>query len=161
MSAMEALIYQIQESLPSRVAAVDRMPQVELPYQIPEDLTVFYTLCGGIELYPEAHYPIRVVSPHEVVLANPVIVGELCSDDISASWHIIATDGNGDYLTIDLHPDRLGRCYDSFRETHGLPGSCPIIARTFTELLSRLIENKGQRWYWLDSEFAPIGDAYQ
>ena len=161
MNNIEALMNQIGGLVSSKVAPPIGLPRVERPFQIPDDLTEFYALCGGIELYPEALYPVRIVSPQEVVPANPVIVGKLCPEDISSSWYIIATDSNGDYLTIDLHPGRLGRCYDSFFDSHGVPGSCPIIAKTFTELLSRLIENQGKYWYWLGSDFVPIGDAYQ
>ena len=39
-------------------------------------------------------------------------------------------------------------------------GECPIIARTFTELLENLVCNKGKHWYWLRDEFIQIGDAY-
>ena len=45
-------------------------------------------------------------------------------------------------------------------ETHGVAGSCPIIATSFTDLLTRLYENKGQRWYWLRPDFVSLGDAY-
>jgi hypothetical protein len=89
-----------------------------------------------------------------------VIVGEACEDDISASWHLIVDDTNGEYLTIDLSENRVGRCYDSFFDRHGVRGSCPIIATSFSELLQRLIENRGQHWYWLQEGFESLGDAY-
>lgn len=129
-------------------------------YRLPDDLARFYELCGGAMLFQQSDYPALIVPPERLVAANPVIVGAEYKDDITASWHIIADDGNGDYLTIDLDAERLGRCYDSFHETHGLAGDCPIIAHSFSELLERLLGNRGDRWYWLRPDFVPIGDAY-
>ena len=39
-------------------------------------------------------------------------------------------------------------------------GDCPVIAKSFTELLSQLVKNKGKRWYWLKEDFESLGDAY-
>jgi len=41
-----------------------------------------------------------------------------------------------------------------------MPGSCPIIARGFTSLLSTLFENRGEHWYWLRPDYQSMGDAY-
>jgi antitoxin YokJ len=95
----------------------------------------------------------------ELVLANPVIIGERV-DDISDSWYIVGRGGAGEFMSIDLHPDRVGTCYDSFREVHGVPGSCAVIALSFTDLLERLLAAHGGHWYWLEPDFAPLGDAY-
>jgi hypothetical protein len=100
------------------------------------------------------------VEPSGFVLANPVIVGELCPEDITAEWYIVAHAGSQETLTIDLNSSRLGRCYDSFWDRHGVPGSCKIIALSFTDLLRRLIENSGRYWYWLRDDFKSLGDAY-
>jgi antitoxin YokJ len=135
-------------------------PTLDPKYRLPDDLKRFYELCGGAMLFQQNDYHALIVPPERVVPASPVIVGQRYEDDITASWHIIADDGNGDYLTIDLASERLGRCYDSFHETHGLVGDCPIIARSFSELLERLCENAGAYWYWLRPDFVPIGDAY-
>jgi antitoxin YokJ len=56
----------------------------------------------GLVLFENEEYPIHIVSPDEFILANPVIVGELCEEDISSNWYIIGNDGNDEYLTIDL-----------------------------------------------------------
>lgn len=129
-------------------------------HHLPDDLKEFYTLCGGLGLFLESDYPIHIVSPQEFVLANPVIIGELYPDDISSEWYIIADDKNGQYITIDLASERLGRCYDSFWDRHGLVGDCPIIARTFSELLFNVIKNSGGYWYWLQDNYPSLGDAY-
>jgi hypothetical protein len=89
-----------------------------------------------------------------------VIIGELCEEDITSQWYIIASDGHRDYLTIDLSCQRLGKCYDSFWDRHGVVGECAVIATSFTDLLERLIANNGQHWYWLTEDFTSLGDAY-
>lgn len=142
------------------------IPNIKDGHMLPSDLKEFYELCGGIELYKNGEYPIEIVSPEKVERANPIIIGEIPDipnngipeGDISESWYIVAHDYNGDYLTIDFSSDRLGRCYDSFHELH--PGNSPIIAKSFDDLLQGLIDNKGQRWYWLRDSFVSLGEAY-
>lgn len=137
------------------------LPTLSRKNVLPEDLKMFYTWCGGMSLFDDREYPIVIVPPTQFAPANPIIVGELVEDDISSTWYIIGDDTNGDYITIDLSKERLGKCYDSFHECHGVAGSCPIIATSFTDLVSRLYENGGQYWYWLRSDFVSLGDAYE
>jgi len=142
------------------------IPSIDKKHVLPEDLKLFYELCGGIEIYKDEENPIEILPPKKVVRANPIIIGEITGmpnngipkNDISEDWYVIACDYNGDYLTIDLGRDRLGRCYDSFHELH--PGNSPIIAKSFTDLLERLIDNRGQHWYWLREDFVSLGEAY-
>jgi len=156
-----AELIQFARELPDcRVLPPSGRPIPEVGHIVPSDLAEFYDLCGGIHLFRSAPFSAAIVEPSRCVLANPIIVGERADEDLSSSWYIIVDDGNGDFLTIDLAPARLGRCYDSFFDRHGVPGSCPVIARSFTELLQKLIENGGQHWYWLEDGFAGFGDAY-
>ena len=136
------------------------LPRPSSEHVIPADLRQFYELSGGCTLFERSQFPIVVVPPQRLRLANPEIVGEVIGDDVTSSWYIIAEGGSGENITIDLHPDRIGRCYDSFWDRHGIPGSCPVIAGSFTELLSRLLKNEGRPWYWLQPEFVSLGDAY-
>jgi len=135
------------------------LPIVNSEDALPSDLREFYNICGGLEFFIDTDYKINIVPPEKFALANPVIVGDLCEGDISSKWYIIADDGNGDYLTIDMSEERRGRCYDSFHETHGVVGECKVVAMSFSELLERLLENNGKYWYWLDKDF-DLGDAY-
>jgi hypothetical protein len=100
-------------------------------------------------------------SPPDLAPANPVIIGHQVDDDITSSWFIVARDPDDACLTIDLHPSRLGRCYDSFWDRHGIPGSCPVIASSFTDLLRLLLANQGAHWHWLQPGFESLGDAYE
>lgn len=69
-------------------------------------------------------------------------------------------DIKNNYITIDLEKERLGRCYDSFWDRHGVVGECAVIAQTFTELVSQLYSNQGKSLFWLDDKFNYLGDAY-
>jgi hypothetical protein len=157
---LEQLIKKIKTIPDCVVYPPNGLPDIEEKYQLPDDIKEFYHLCGGVCLYINGECTANIVPSNEFIPANPVIVGERCEDDITSNWYIIANDGNGDYLTIDLKEERLGRCYDSFWDRHGIVGECPIIANSFIELLEHLIDNKGQYWYWLRDDFETYGDAY-
>ena len=111
---------------------------------------------------------VSIVPPTRCVIANPVILGEevaeqarrMKEEDISWSWYIIADCGMGGFITIDLDQQRLGKCYDSFHETHGLKENTAIIALSFTELVLSLYEKRGNYWYWLQPDVITLGDAY-
>ncbi|MFB9324679.1 SMI1/KNR4 family protein [Paenibacillus aurantiacus] len=153
-------VLQLIASLPScRVNPPSGIPRTD-GYQLPPDITRFYELCGGVQLFENKEYCCQVVPPHEFVLSNPIIVGELVEEDISSNWFIVVHDGNGDYISLDLNPKRIGKCYDSFWDRHGVVGECPVVARSFTELLNQLVQNNGGRWYWLEEDFESLGDAY-
>jgi hypothetical protein len=138
-----------------RVNAISGVPSIQKDHMLPNDLSEFYQLCGGITLFEHAAYPFYIVEAKNLLVANPIILKgitqeelDLSKNDISWSWYIIANDGTtSQYITIDLSPERLGRCYDSFWEIH--PGNSPIIATSFTELVENLLDNKGQSLYWL------------
>lgn len=53
------------------------LPSTTVPADItgilPDDIKEFYTLCGGIILFEDMPYSVRIVPPEEFVLANPVI----------------------------------------------------------------------------------------
>jgi hypothetical protein len=135
-----------------------------IKHQLPDDLTEFYSFCGGVELFRSAEYPYSILSPNRFLPANEILVPDLWSEpewleDISSDWYLIASDPEKQYLTIDLNVLRLGRCYDSFIGRHGIRGFCPIIARSFSELLQNLWFNQGHYPYWLMESFS-LGDAY-
>ena len=143
------------------------LPNVGSDHILPDDLRMFYQLCGGVSLFSSSAYSINIVSPNKFLLANPVIFTGVSEEDlyaskgdISWSWYLIGKGENGQFITIDLAKDRLGRCYDSFWDCHAMPGSSQIIAKSFTEMLLRLVENQGKHWYWLQPHFTPYGDAY-
>ncbi|MBU5316813.1 SMI1/KNR4 family protein [Clostridium bornimense] len=159
MSIIE-MIDVIKRNLNCKVYPVNGLPVLPSGFKLPSDLETFYRLCGGVSLFCNSKYSFDIVGPKDMVLANPVIVGELCEEDISSKWFIIGKDFDNNYITIDLSTERLGRCYDSFWDRHGVVGECDIIAKSFTELVEQLLINQGKSIYWLDENFNTIGDAY-
>lgn len=154
------LIEKVKELPDCKVYPPIGLPKLHCNNILPKDLLEFYENCGGMTLYSSQDYVTHIVPPEKFQQANPIIVGELCEEDISSNWYTIVDDGNGDYLTIDLDIKRSGRCYDSFWDRHGVVGECQIIALSFTDLLDKLISNKGKYWYWLRDGYTSIGDAY-
>lgn len=89
------------------------------------------------------------------------VIWEELEDDISQKWYLIAkSESLSQYISIDLSEVNIGKCYDSFLETHANPNDSPIISKNFTELLVRLYATKGKNWFWLESNFESYGDAY-
>lgn len=138
------------------------IPHISEKYVLPDDVIRFYTLCGGIECYVNGPaYPIRVLSPNEVVNANMFLLGEEFEDDISSCWHLIADAYDGNYISVDCGQKHNGKCIESFEETYALQDDSPIIAQSFTEFLEKLLQYGGEGFYWLEDEFEGYGDAYQ
>ena len=161
LETMTDILLQIRMLPDCRVFEPTVLPTINgTNHVLPYDVIDFYTACGGVVLFEHSDYAVRIVGPTDVVLANPIIIGDLCDDDMSSDWYIIGDDGSDEYITIDFNPHRLGRCYDSFYDRHGVVGESSIIATSFMDLLSRLILNKGQYWYWLRDDFITLGDAY-
>jgi antitoxin YokJ len=157
---IKEIVTRIAETPDCVVETARGLPHLHEGHVLPEDVEAFYELCGGASLYRSSSYTANIVGPEAFQLANPIIVGVNGEVDISSAWYVIADDGYGEYLTIDCSLQRLGRCYDSFSDRHGVRGSCPIIAVSFMDLLSRLLQNRGEHWYWLQAGFDSLGDAY-
>jgi antitoxin YokJ len=154
---MQDLIQEIENISDCFIHPASGIPAVDL--LLPSDLSEFYKLCGGCDLFTQKDYKIKIVPPSDFISSNLKIVNNDKTGDISDFWYIVGDSYDGNYISIDLHPDRLGRCYDSFWDSHGIIGSCAIVALNFTDLLSALIKNKGEYWYWLSDGFS-LGDAY-
>lgn len=128
-------------------------------YVLPDDLVSFYSQCGGISFFIGRENGITIVSPDEFTKANPVIAGVSDTGDLSDDWFIVAREG-GQYVSIDLNPDRLGKCYDSFWDRHAVAGSSTVIAESFTEFLQKIATHSGKEWFWTSPGFKSLGDAY-
>jgi hypothetical protein len=147
----------------ARVLPPAGMPSV--PRSLPDDLARFYELCGGLQFIgwgPE----IGIVGPARLVPADPVILGEDSGDPLPRGCYVIAESDEGgaaERITIDLHPDRLGRCYYSFWDSYPTRGSMGVVA-SFSELLGRLLEFEGEDGElfpcWRADDFVPVADAY-
>lgn len=160
MTDLHRLVDEIGRTRDCRTLAPSGTPRLREGDRLPEDLAAFYQLAGGASVFEHSDYAIRVVGPEEFRRANPELVGSDCPEDISDAWYIVARGGLEEVITIDCSADRLGRCYDSFWDCHGVAGSCRIVALSFTDLLQRLFDNNGDYWYWLRDGGPAYGDAY-
>ncbi|MBP6526531.1 MAG: SMI1/KNR4 family protein [Dermatophilaceae bacterium] len=160
MTELRRLLDQIRQTPGCDLSAPRGRPGLRAGHLLPDDLLEFYVLAGGARLFAQAAYPVRIVGPDDLARANLEIVGTECPDDLSDSWYIVARGGRDQAISIDCAPARLGRCYDSFWDCHGVAGSCRVVARSFTELLRSLVDAGGGYWYWLASGAAAHGDAY-
>jgi hypothetical protein len=160
MTELQSLIAHIARSSDCTVLPPGGLPTLREGDRLPDDLLEFYRSCGGVRFFDKSEYPVQIVDSKGLVRANPVIVRSECPDDITDSWYIIARSGGDEAISIDCHATRLGRCYDSFWDHHGVVGECAVVALSFTELLRRLFENRGGYWYWLGENGFNHGDAY-
>lgn len=147
------LIQQISKNQHCKV--IPKLEHHHFPIKLPNDLKEFYTYCNGVELFINSEYPYKIVGIDEIARTDLNILGELMNEGLSVSWHNIAHDNNGDFLSIDLSENNFGCCYDSFYETYGLIGDMPIIAQSFGELLLRLFESQGKYLYWQTEDWQP------
>lgn len=138
-------------------------PKLKAGHVLPDDLKEFYDICGGIDCYTEdGGFPIEILSPNNFKQANVLLLGEEYDDDISSSWYVIVDAEDGNYITIDCNPNRIGKCYESFEYSHAIRGNCPIVALSFTELLNNVFKYKGDYFFWKDNpNFVSHGDAYE
>lgn len=157
---LEQLIRQIGGTSGCEVMPPAGQPELPSGLALPDDLAAFYALCGGVVLYPGSDYSVRIVGPGEFGSANLAVLGETGFDDRSDLWFAVAVTPDSEYISIDLSPERLGRCYDSFHEVHGIVGESRVVATCFTDLLEHLLTGGGRRWFWLEPEFQDLGDAY-
>ncbi len=157
------LMNSIQESHGCILDVPSGIPQVRPGEVLPEDLLMFYQLCGGAVLFEDSHYPIWIVKPEEFLPADPVLSSTPQEDfvkDLSDTWYILGKTEIGDYITIDLAPARLGRCYSVTEDRYAMSGFASIIALSFTDFLTRAVANRGHGPYWEDFDFNSLGDAY-
>jgi antitoxin YokJ len=163
---LDALIARMRITDDCVVHAPQGMPHPSDGHRIPPDVEQFYALCGGGLLFPHSAYTTVIVPPTKFVQINHAlyegdeIIMTGGSQDRSDSWYILAGTGNGNYVSIDLSSEKNGWCYDSSFDGHGVAGSCPILARSFSDFLLATIQKRGGYWYWLEPTFSTLGDAY-
>lgn len=162
LSDMWSLVEAIRATPDCTVNPPVGYPSVCNEHCLPQDLETFYRLCGGVTFFQHADFRIQIVSPREILPANPIILigldaeqlikfGEKPHDRPSCHWYIIGKGENFQHISIDFSPEHLGACYDSFWDCH--PTNSVIIAKSFTELLTRLLINQGRDIYWDDPGF--------
>ncbi len=123
--------------------------------RFPEDLRVLYQHTDGLTLFPESDYPYmffplaEITGIHENYLFELEVI--VCGEkEISRDWCLIAARGGDEFVALDLHPSRLGRCYDvAYREKFF------VISLEFSSLLQKLLDPEGERPDWYEQGWTP------
>jgi hypothetical protein len=130
----------------------------------PADLLAFYHVTDGAELFGGgATAPIRIVPKSDLTRLYWT----------AGDWHRLAVLADGSSLAINLehYPPDPNRAPGSPHEplfhpichvskSKDRPGRNPVIARSFTELLERLLEGGG-KLYWRERRYSGYGNAEQ
>lgn len=160
ITEMQLLFDKVCHRWKSKVIPPTGLPSVPPQLSLPDDLMKFYSLAGGMVIDQDGAFELHIVSPENMIRANPVICDIEGADDYSFNWFILAS-YRLQYVTIDLNQSGLGRCYDSFWDCHAVRGSCTVLARSFTEFLERVATTKHDApVFWQELGFSGFGDAY-
>jgi len=158
------LIKRIQNTPDCRVFPPKGIPKIPDHLSLPLDVQSFYSLAGGAVLLQNSLSPYEIPEPQNFVPSNEIIFPEgydwdLPENDRSYDWYVAANSGPEQYISIDLNPDRLGRCYDSFWQLHATEDA-EIVALSFREMIEHLLDHRGDGPYWVEDGFPRLGFAY-
>ncbi|HEY2411219.1 MAG TPA: SMI1/KNR4 family protein [Pirellulaceae bacterium] len=162
MMSFDDVVRELQSRPDCHFRPATGFPNIPRGLQLPPDLSEFYSRFSEARLFSDDGYDPRchILPPAEFVQVGEAIMAKPTTAGIEHSWYTLAHVQDGNYLGIDLLPQRLGRCYDCFHETYGSPGYCTVIALSFTELLNHLARAGGEA-FWLSEDFRGYGDAYE
>ncbi len=164
MKSVAEIISEARQTQGCIVEPPSGLPTLPPGFALPPDLHEFYSLCGGVDMFPNEDWGWRVVKPSEFERADIVIL-ELTYRDhpedfdgtASEGLYVVAVRGCGpDYISIDTHPARLGRCFDSYSGDHATESS-RVVALSFTEMLNKLFENRRDINFWEDAFYGYFG----
>jgi hypothetical protein len=162
MSSIRSILDEIRRTPNCEFSPSRGLPALPGGLVLPADLREFYELAGGAILFSERVCPgrVRIVDPDEVQRIDLAITGDQLATGPFEWWFAIADVMDGNYIAIDLNPERAGLCYDAFHETFAMPGYVNVIASSFSDLLRRLLDHKEDSTYWLQECFKPLGEAF-
>ncbi|MFC7219450.1 hypothetical protein ACFQLX_14905 [Streptomyces polyrhachis] len=147
----------------------DQKPVLPVPHRLPGDLDDLFRRCGGVHLHIDAEYPWHIAGPSRLEPAGPLLLTQEIAEQVAAEspedltndCYVIAQDSpgtsSGQYVVVDLHPTRLGRCYLTAWDTFGLVGDMPVVATSVTSLLRWLLRLGGGD---PNDQTPALGDAY-
>jgi hypothetical protein len=158
------IVRQAQDTIGCSVNSPTGMPVLPGSFTLPPDLQEFYAHCGGLDMFPNEDWGWRIVKPSEFLRADQVILElvyqdhpEDFDDTPSEGLYVVAVRGCGpDYISIDTHPARLGRCFDSYSGDHATENS-RVVALSFTEMLNKLFEHRQEGYFWEDAFYGYFG----
>lgn len=162
MSGIRLLLDELGRTPDCLISSPHGLPSLPDGLALPTDLREFYELAGGAVLFSERICPgrVRIVGPDEVQRIDLAITGDQFATGPFKWWFAVADVMDGNYIAIDLNPERNGLCYDAFHETFAMPGYVNVIASSFSDLLRRLLDHKEDSTYWLHEGFKPLGEAF-
>jgi antitoxin YokJ len=166
---LDAFLAEIARREDCRLLPPIGQAQVSAGLLIPPGLRRFHERCGGAVLFVGAEFTWHVSGPDRLVPASPrLLTPQIAAtvaaehpNDLTNGCYVIADGGRESstdpHIVVDLHPDRLGRCYCAFWDTFGLVGDMPVVALAVDELLGMLLQDEGHAAAWPDT----YGDAYE
>jgi hypothetical protein len=131
--------------------------------ELPSDLRSFYKRFEMVDLFVGEFGPLYQVLPLSDHIRARVAVLQNDSEEAGpSSWYALCDVQDGNYIAVDLESEQQGgfNYIDCFHETFALPGESRIIARSFTELLKRMLQGGSEQLFFLQPGFEPYGDAF-
>ncbi|KAA6167772.1 SMI1/KNR4 family protein [Pseudomonas marginalis] len=125
------------------------VPSAGLPNgPIPNDLADFYQHYSSAVFYPQARYSFTIPSPI-LERSDFVVMNEDLEDPDSANWYVLVK-CEDQIISIDLTPGpQFGYCYDSFWDSYPSADESTLIAKSFTELVEKIIKSGGKNLFWV------------
>ncbi|GGL36274.1 antitoxin YokJ [Pseudomonas brenneri] len=125
------------------------VPSAGLPNgPIPNDLADFYQHYSSAVFYPQARYSFTIQSPI-LERSDFVVMNEDLEDPDSANWYVLVK-CEDQIISIDLTPGpQFGYCYDSFWDSYPSADESTLIAKSFTELVEKIIKSGGKNLFWI------------
>ncbi len=125
------------------------VPSAGLPNgPIPNDLADFYQHYSSAVFYPQARYSFTIQSPI-LERSDFVVMNEDLEDLDSANWYVLVK-CEDQIISIDLTPGpQFGYCYDSFWDSYPSADESTLIAKSFTELVEKIIKSGGKNLFWI------------
>jgi cell wall assembly regulator SMI1 len=139
---------------------IDRF-ETQYGYKLPADLKKFYKKYDTVRLFDDEYGGLyHFVPVSEIHPTYKDIYGEDFDEQRPSAWFTICDIQDGNYIAIDLESenDNEFNYIDCFHETFAQPGECKVIAKSFTELLSRALRSK-DRLYYFEEDFIGYGDG--
>ena len=124
-------------------------PSTGLPSNpVPDDLTDFYNHYSSAVFYPKAQYSFTIQAP-ELERSDFVVMNEDLEDPDSANWYALVKCAD-QIISINLKPGpQFGYCYDSFWDSYPTADESTLIAKSFTELIEKIIKSGGKNLFWI------------
>ncbi|PFG26832.1 hypothetical protein ATH90_5774 [Pseudomonas lurida] len=124
-------------------------PSTGLPSNlVPDDLADFYKHYSSAVFYPRAQYSFTILAP-ELERSDFVVMNEDLDDPDSANWYALVK-CEDQVISIDLTPGpKFGYCYDSFWDSYPTADESTLVAKSFTELVEKIINSRGSNLFWI------------